>query len=285
MHVGFLTLESPYDAIGGGGGIAAYLRAVIPGLVQAGHRVTVLTHSRERKEEFYPRDGVRVIHLRLPNMHWYCSRFPGLGRLLSLPLRQLEWSRKFSAAVRALMAKDPVDVLESMELGALFLSRKPPAPLVIRMHGSDYVFRKYSGEPLHFGSRWNHRLEQAVRRRAAAITSPSRFQAREVIEEMNWPAERIEVIPNPIAPEVLAEALRKEPNQEAVSADPIVLFTGRLAVVKGTVPLLRSIPLVRRECPRARFLLAGPWQMAGGPEKWGLEHEPEALATAYAVAN
>jgi glycogen(starch) synthase len=271
MHVGFLTLESPYDA-GGGGGIAAYLRAMIPDLVQLGHRVTVFTHSRQREGEFSPCNGVRVLNLRLPNLHWYCSRLPLLGRLLSLPLRQLEWSRAFSAAVAELMARDPLDVLESLELGALFLARRPPAPLVIRLHGSDYVFRKYSGQTQTAGSRWSHRLERAVWQGARAITSPSCFQAREVTEEMHWPAERIEVIANPIAPEVLAEALANDQRQPA---DPIVLYTGRLAVVKGTAPLLGAIPLVQRQCPQAQFLLAGPWQMPDGPQKWGLERSSE----------
>ena len=71
-------------------------------------------------------------------------------------------------------------------------------------------------------------------------------------QEMNWPAERVQVIPNPIAADVLAKALRQEPDQEAIAEDPVVLFTGRLAVVKGTVPLLQSILMVRRGCPELR---------------------------------
>lgn len=170
------------------------------------------------------------------------------------------------------MAHDPLDVLESSELGAWYLARRNLAPLVIRLHGSDYVFRKYSGQKHHAGSRWNHRLEQTVWKGACAITSPSRFQAREVTHEMNWPAQRVDVIPNPIAPEVLAEALASSPRQPA---DPIILYTGRMAVVKGTVPLLGSLPLVQRQCPGARFVLAGPWQMQEAPNEYGLERSGE----------
>ncbi len=274
MHVGFLTLESPYDA-GSGGGIAAYLRAMIPALIRAGHRVTVLTHSREAEGQASPADGVRVLNFRLPGLHWYCSRLPILGRLFTLPLRQLEWSRRFSAAVSDLMARDPVDVLESLELGSLFLARRPAAPLVVRMHGSDYIFRKYTGEPHHAGSRWNHRLEQTVWRHARAITSPSQFQAREVTGEMGWQPERIDVIPNPIAPEMLAEARKAGADSAAPRRDSIILYTGRLAVVKGTVPLLQAIPQVHGEHPRARFVLAGPCQMSEGPGHWGLERSSE----------
>ncbi len=132
------------------------------------------------------------------------------------------------------------------------------------------------------GSRWNHRLEQTIWRHARAITSPSRFQAREVTEQMGWPPERVDVIPNPIAPEVLAEGLREGADPPTHSADPIVLYTGRLAIVKGVASLLAAVPLVHRECPRARFVLAGPWQMPDRPEKWGLERSDDLGAQAVA---
>ena len=115
MHIGYMTMESPYDATEGGG-IASYLRAVIPGMLQAGHRVTVLTNLREPKEPFSPCEGVNVISFRLPSLHWYISRFRLLDRFFTHPLRQMEWSRKFASVVRQLMAKDPLDVLESTEL-------------------------------------------------------------------------------------------------------------------------------------------------------------------------
>jgi glycosyltransferase involved in cell wall biosynthesis len=103
------------------------------------------------------------------------------------------------------------------------------------------------------------------------VTSPSSFQAREVAEEMGWPAGRVHVIPNPIAPEVLAEALREGARNEAPRSSPVVLYTGRLAAVKGTAPLLEAARLVGEQEPGTRFVLAGPWQMPEPPERWGLE--------------
>jgi glycosyltransferase involved in cell wall biosynthesis len=44
-----------------------------------------------------------------------------------------------------------------------------------------------------------------------------------------------------------------------------------MAVVKGTVPLLEAARLVRARHSAARFVLAGPWQMAEKPEHWALE--------------
>jgi glycosyltransferase involved in cell wall biosynthesis len=274
LHIGFLTLESPFDATKGGG-IAAYLRALIPALGRAGHRVTVLTNAQQASGPAVCDEAVREIRVRLPSLHWYLSKLPLVGDALALPVRQIEWSLKFSQAARGSLTKDPVDVLESPALGALMLARHPIAPLVIRLHGSDYVFRKYTGQPLHQGTRWNHRLEQAVWRRGRALTAPSRFQAAEVTAEMHWPCDRVRVVANPIDPQLLAEAIRAGEETERQRSCPLVLYTGRLALVKGTVPLLEAIRIVRAWELSARFVLAGPWQMPGQPEDHGLEKKTD----------
>jgi glycosyltransferase involved in cell wall biosynthesis len=280
MHVGFLTLESPFETAKGGG-IASYLRALIPALVHAGHRVTVITNTPEA-EDRPPQDGaVRVVNVRLPGLHWYLAKLPWLGDALSLPVRHVEWSLAFSRAAARVAATDPLDVLESTELGALFLARRPVAPLVVRLHGSDYVFRKFTGQPLHRGARWGHHLEQAVRRQAAAITSPSRFHAEEVGAGLGWSPGRIEVIPNPIAPDVLAEGLYAGENLRENRDGPLVLYTGRMAVVKGTVPLIEAARLVRTRHPAARFVFAGPWQMAEKPEHWALTKGADAAGVQW----
>ena len=266
MHIGFLSLESPYDTERGGG-IAAYLRALIPGLVGAGHRVTVLANSRADKMESRLGGAVRVVPLRLPNLHWYVSKLP-VARIAVYPVREIEWSVEFYRAARRVFEDDPVDLLETCETGALLLAWRPIAPLVVRLHGSNYTFRKHSGEPVGLGTKWERRLQLSVLRRAQAITAPSRFQAMEVAREMDCAPDRIQVAPNPIAQEILAGALA----EPAAGGDaPTVLYAGRLAKVKGIEPLLEAAKEVRRQLPETRFVLAGPWQMAGKPASMGLE--------------
>lgn len=269
MHIGFITLESPFDA-GRGGGIAAYLRAIIPGLLQAGHRVTIIANGPEKAVQHSYGEQLRVINIRLPSLHWYLAKIPLCSRTIVLPLRQLEWSLKFYRAARSIFQNDPADVIESAEVGALLLPRRLLTPLVIRLHGSDHMFRKHSGGPLHIGSRWNHRLERAVWKRAQALTSPSAFQAGEVARELGWAQDRVFVIPNPIAPAMLEQAMHDRHRDDDRTQTPIVLYTGRLAQVKGIRPLLEAVQEVRKRDPRASFVLAGPWQMPERPEHWGL---------------
>jgi glycosyltransferase involved in cell wall biosynthesis len=207
--------------------------------------------------------------VRLPSLHWYLARLPLCARTVVLPLRQIEWSLAFYHAAGRAFRHDPPDVLESTELGALLLAPGIGTPLVIRLHGSDYIFRKHTGEALHLGSRWNHRFERRTWRRAQALTSPSVSQAAEVAGELGWANGRIHVIPNPIAPGILAEAVQSPLTGDGAAA-PVILYTGRLAPVKGTRPLLEAAAEVCKTVRDARFVLAGPWQMPDKPERWGL---------------
>jgi glycosyltransferase involved in cell wall biosynthesis len=269
LHIAFVTTESPYgDA--GVCGIAAYLRAIIPEIVAAGHRISVFAKAEQEKEFAMEGGRVSVQHFRLPSLHWYANKLPAVRRFAPLPLRQLEWSRVFYRHVARVTAREKIDVIESAETGSLFLDRI--APLVIRLHGSELTFRKHSGSALNSSVKWNDQIESYACRRAAAITSPSKAQADEIISRRKWPAGRIQVIPNPISTSLLkaAREFRRNGNTERV-----VLYTGRLAPVKGIDVLFKAAKLVHGRDPSVKFVLAGPWQMPQPPESYGLKLNQE----------
>jgi glycosyltransferase involved in cell wall biosynthesis len=239
---------------------------MIPELVDAGHRVTVFANSKKARI-FSTEDGrVSVHHFRLPATHWYAAKIRGVRSFTTLPLRQLEWSAGFYRQVAGIAERDKIDVLESGETGALFLSRI--APLVIRLHGSEFAFRKHAGLAMDQSVRWNDSLEAYSSQRAAAITSPSQFQAHEITNQRGWPADRVRVIPNPISATMLKAGLEFERNG---GSEPIVLYTGRLAPVKGIETLLAAAKIVHDRNPAITFMLAGPWQMPQSPRYHGLE--------------
>jgi glycosyltransferase involved in cell wall biosynthesis len=245
---------------------------MIPALLDAGHRVTLFANSKESRN-FQAEDGqVPVYHFRLPSLHWYAAKVPGLSRLAPLPLRQLEWSNAFYRHVARVAADTKFDVLESTETGALFLGKI--APLVIRLHGSEYAFRRHAGKSLDPSVRWNDALEANSSRRAVAITTPSQFQANEIISHRRWPAERVRVIPNPISATMLKAALQFERNG---GSEQVVLYTGRLAPVKGIETLLATAERVHDRNPRISFVLAGPWQMPQSPAAYGLALNQESV--------
>ncbi|HEU5236001.1 MAG TPA: glycosyltransferase family 4 protein, partial [Pyrinomonadaceae bacterium] len=265
MHIAFVTTESPYGD-GGACGIAAYLRAVIPALVDADHKVTLFAKAKDEKDFSAENGRVNVHHFRLPSLHWYAAKVPLIKSIAPLPMRQFEWSGTFYRRVARVGALTKIDVIESTETGSLFLHRI--APLVIRMHGSELTFRKHSGMPVNLNVRLNESLESAAAKHAAAITTPSRFQADEISKRRGWPPGRVQVIPNPISGELLRAASEFRRNG---CAERIVLYTGRLAPVKGIDTLLEAAKLVSVKDSNITFVLAGPWQMPRAPEEYGLE--------------
>lgn len=266
MHIGFVTPESPYGSAGGGG-IAAYLRAILPALAERGHQVTVFARSDAAREFWTEQDRVRVLHFRLPSLHWYLRRVPLARRTFVLPLRQLEWSWAFARNVRAAARRDAFDVLEATETGGLFLSAI--APTVIRLHGSEWIFRTYTGQPIDWNVQLGDWLEKRACEKASVITTPSHFQAREIAAHRGWNVERIRVIPNPIAREMLEAGLATPPRTPTDA--PNILYTGRLAPVKGIEILLQAARLALPQMPTATFVLAGAWQMPQPPQRYGLE--------------
>jgi len=91
-------------------------------------------------------------------------------------------------------------------------------------------------------------------RRAAAITAVSAFQAKELAQDLSLPEKSIHVIPNPVSPILLQRALgqsRVEP------AKPVVLYTGRIEMNKGSLELLRSVDRVASRFPDVEYVIAG----------------------------
>lgn len=264
MHIGLASIESPWEE--GVGGIAAYLRALIPELVNFGHRVTLFARAQHRAE-FEAYDGrVKVRHIVLPNLHWYMAKLPLLGKAFSLPLREIEWSRCFYDEVSKLHCIDPMDVIESVDVGGLYLPKL--APCMIRMNGMQFLFDRFMQQKSSIGTRLNFLLTKEIFRNAHRVSSPGKFMADQIAETLGWQSGRIRVIANPINAELLKYCKQETPNERD---ENLILYTGRLAKVKGTIALLAAFRLAQQQNPKLKCVLAGAWQLPGNPRDYGLE--------------
>jgi glycosyltransferase involved in cell wall biosynthesis len=265
MHIGFLTIESPF-AQTSGGGIAAYLRALIPACVERGHRVTLIANEPRTPVRLSQTEGVTTLSIHLPSTHWYLSKVPRLGPALALLWREIEWSWAFARAIQRLDAVP--EVIESSETGGLFLGGPSSPPWIVRLHGSAYFFQRSLGQPIRLGARWAHTLQQRSFRRAAAITAPSRTHAQRVADESPEIKARLRVIPNPLQPTILQAAIASR--REVDAEESLVLCVGRLAPVKGVEPICRAAQAVLRSASQVRFIFIGEWQMPAPPKHYGL---------------
>ncbi len=167
----------------------------------------------------------------------------------------MEYSRALAQGLREVQRYQPFDLIEATETGAYGLDRLDRRlPLLIRLHGEQYTFHKYTpGLPLTVGIRLQRVVQRAAIRSARGLVSPSRAHAREVAGEF-YPR------PLPIAtvPNCVELDSTWNPNGR-VSSELRVLFVGRLEKRKGVPELLRAAAQVVRKFPEAKFILAGAY--------------------------
>jgi glycosyltransferase involved in cell wall biosynthesis len=257
MHICFNALD--YPSAGGGGGVGNQVRMLARGLVEAGCRVSVIALAQKGLPVFSEDDGIRVHRVPCGNLHWHLSRLPLHGRLLTLPVREIERSWALWRRLRAVHKTQTIDVVEGTETGMLLTSLgMSKIPFLCRLHGEPYTFVKHTpGLTLTAGLRLCRALQRAALRRARRLVSPSRAHAQEIAGELGRRRPRIEVVPNMLAPEMV-EAADAAPG---VAGEPIrgriVLYVGRLERNKGVATLLAAARGVLDRIPDAHLVLAG----------------------------
>ncbi len=261
MHICFVAID--FHQAGQGGGIASYTYTLGQELIRRGHQVTII--AKGNSLEWRDVDGLQVLVWPFGNISWYLYRLRLLNDWLILPIREWEWSWSIRRALQAVNKRCRIDLIESGESGSQFIGHLGSAHL-IRTHGAPYLFSKHTGEKLTPGLRLSHRFELRALRRAKLVTAPSRMQARELGAELGWRADRIKAIPNP-APEWALEWARAP--QKTISPDrPMVLYTGRIQSVKGSLILLESVTSVAQAFPQVRYVIAGGRHLSISEETW-----------------
>jgi glycosyltransferase involved in cell wall biosynthesis len=251
MHICFASLD--YPTADSGGGVGSVTRTLAQALVGLGHQATVIAFQTGQRPERSIDRGVEIIWLTPGQAHWYLSRVPWLGPLCIGALRELERGWQIWRAVRGLHARRPVDIVEGIETGAVGLAWLfRGAPLVIRLHGEEYTFHKYTPD---LRLSWRVRLTRGVQRlalrRARLLISPSRAHAREIAAELGGRCPPMRIVPNSVEDDGPA------PDAEHSDPEPIVFYAGRLERRKGIPLLLEAMQQVIREVPAARLVLAG----------------------------
>jgi glycosyltransferase involved in cell wall biosynthesis len=249
MHIAFLL--SAFHSASGGGGAESYVSTMAEALVERGHRVSIIALGGGNLSNGH----VRLVQLAAPNWHWFLYRGLPFGKSMAMPVREIEWSRRAWSALMELNRLDPVDVVETgetMVLQQTTLGRKPA--VVIRGHGNPLSIRRFSSNPVGWGDRLGRKLQVLGMRRASAVTAVSRFQAKQLAHDLSLPEEAISVIPNPISPALLRQAIEEPAKQ---SRNPVVLYTGRIELNKGSIELLQSVHRVASHCPEVEYVIAG----------------------------
>jgi glycosyltransferase involved in cell wall biosynthesis/LmbE family N-acetylglucosaminyl deacetylase len=248
MHVCYPSLSYPLNDEPTSG-VGAQVRLLAQALTEAGHAVSVIDFSPHAvvSDDY----GVAVHRVRATRFHWFLRRLLLVGKSLALPVRELENSFAVWKAMREIYKSRRIDVIEGTETAMLLLTLGRRIPVIIRLHGEQYTFQKFTpGMKLTLGVRLTRALQRMALRRAKLLISPSYAHAREIRSELHDSHPPIVVVPNNIS---LNGAT---PNGVPRSVNTIV-YAGRIERRKGITTFLRAAAQTKQALPDARFVIAG----------------------------
>ena len=245
MNIVFLSREFP-PAHNGGVGIYTYEMSKL--LSENGHRVFVITEAIETPLQ-YLHHGVTIFRV-LPEKQ---SFFDCIRRYVPGFVDRLEYSRAVSRTLKTIFSQCPIDVVESCEARAeafwFYLWRNKPA-LVIKLHTPEGIVYKLNREPRSKDRYCVEKLEEWWLHKARKLVGLSNAIVSLTCSHYGLRCAGIPLVPNPLDIATFIPVYKTHPY-------PLVLYVGRLEFRKGCHVLIRSIPLILRSVPQARFLFVG----------------------------
>lgn len=248
MNILFVTRDYPPNLIGG---VGVYVEELSRPLTKMGHKVFVLTQADEFDCEYVDR-GVRIFGVRSAKINFLN---PAREKIKGF-LDRLEYSWAASKKIKEIVQRYKIDIIESCEARAeglwFYMFRNSP-PLVIKLHTPESIVFQLDQVPKALDYLLIRMLEECWIRKANKIVGLSKsiielsgrfFQLR----SNNFP-----IVPNPID----IHKFKPGENSIEITDEPLILYVGRLEFRKGVHVLIRAIPLILKNFPKAKFQLIG----------------------------
>lgn len=258
MHIGFLTPEYPHAATGSSGGLGTSIANLASGLLNAGHRVSVLVYAQSHNARI--EDNGLVIH-RIRNV-----KFKGFSRWLT--------QKKIQKLINHLVENEDLDLIEAADWTGITSAIRPKCPVVVKLHGSDTYFCHLDKRPV---KPVNMRRERDALLNANALLSVSKYTA-DITSELFGLEREFTVIPNGIDPAKFTAASKPQTSN-------VLLYFGTLIRKKGLLELPYIFNEVVARNPTAKLLLVGKDAsdiLTGNPSTWALM---QPLFSTEALAN
>ncbi|OYQ44249.1 glycosyltransferase family 4 protein [Flavobacterium aurantiibacter] len=226
MHIVYLTSHYPLPNAKSVGGIGTSVRNLAVALAQK-HAVTVVVYGQEC-DAVIKDEGVEVRFLSvkcIAGFTWLLTRLRIRKLLKSLP---------------------KIDIIEAPDWDGITAFVPLPAPVVVKIHGSDTYFCHLEGRKV---KKWNFIREKLALKSAAGIVSVSTFAGRTTAELFGL-KKPVTTIFNGVDYAVFSES-----SKEIV--DNSILYVGGLIRKKGLVELASIFNLVVENQPNAKLTLIG----------------------------
>ena len=224
MHIVFLSHEYP---LWSPGGVGTFIQTLGRALVEEGHQVKVLGPGKDLKEVRLFDEGVELIRLPMTN-----------GILPAF----IHNAFKINKALKKIHSENPIDIIESAELGLAFVYNRHKAKKVIRLHGGHHFFAEAEKRGINWKKGW---IEKRSFKKADAFIAVSHFVKNHTEKYLSYQGKPLEVINLPLNTQREIETASIDKNK--------LLYAGTVCEKKGARQLLEAFRLVKKHFPSMKL--------------------------------
>lgn len=231
MHICFLTNEYPKEGFPHGG-IGSFVKTLAVALVKQGIKVTVVGMNYTPNVENETVNGVTIYRLQK-------STVKGLAWFYN--------SKAINERVKSIHTLDPIDIVETSELGLAFINKMKDIKYIIRLHGGHHFFAEGENRGVN---KWKGFQEKRSFKKADAFIAVSHYVKNHTENYLSYRNKIVAYINYPID----TELFRPMQGQEVARR---IVFAGTVCEKKGVRQLIQAFPLVKKQFPQATLEIYG----------------------------
>lgn len=232
MHICFISAEYPIKNFSHGG-IGTFIRNLGYKLVDKNIKISVIRLGDVAEDELVNDNGV-MVHL--------------LANTNKLPFKFLTNSRIINARIEAIHKKEPIDIVETPELGLAFIKKLKGVKYIIRMNGGHHFFAKAENRPLEWKKVLQEKRSFKKADHVIAVSSYVAETTRELLKLGNIP---IHILYNPI------DTTRFYQSDVSKIEKHSVFFAGTIIEKKGIRQLVQSFEFLVDDFKDIKLYIAG----------------------------
>ncbi|NMH86341.1 glycosyltransferase family 4 protein [Flavivirga algicola] len=233
MHICFITHEYPKKNFPHGG-IGTFIQTIGKAYVAKGCKVSVVGINVYTK--VYEEEDDHGVHIY---------------RLKPRKIKGLTWFLNYKHINQQLLklhVESPIDVIETPELGLVFLKKIKPIKYIIRLHGGHHFFAEAEERDI---DRWKGFQEKRSFKKADAFVAVSNYVKTHTSKYLSYNNKKISVIKSPIDLDVF------KPIPEIKVSDDTILFAGTICEKKGIKQLILAMKTVNASYPNLKLDIYG----------------------------
>lgn len=231
MHICFLTNEFPKDGFPHGG-IGSFIKTLAIALVKKGIKVSVVGINYTANYETEIIEGIKVYRLKsskIKGLSWYFN------------------SKKINKKIKEIHNQNPINIIESSELGFAFIAKIKGIKYVIRLHGGHHFFAESENRKIN---KWKGFQEKRSFKKSDAFIAVSQYVKNHTEKYLSYNEKPLCYINNPINTELFQPIKKDVPKTK-------IVFVGTVCEKKGIRQLIQAFPIVKKKYSDATLEIYG----------------------------